>query len=94
MGASVAEQYLAQKGFQLQPSLASNIPLPTMGMQTPPGQQPMAPPGAATGIPGLPGTTLNSPSQLQMALMTGAMSPYDLYANQGQSSGGYGYGST
>jgi hypothetical protein len=41
-------------------------------------------PGGATGIPmtGIAGTTLNSPSQLQMALMTGALSPYDMYARQ------------
>jgi hypothetical protein len=60
------------------------------------GAQPLAPgsaPGQATGIPGLPGTTLNSPSQLQMALMTGAMSPYDLYANAGLG-GGFGTGSS
>ena len=44
-------------------------------------------PGAATGMPSMPGTTLNSPGQLQMALMTGAMSPYDLYANQAAASG-------
>jgi len=58
--------------------------------------QPLAPgsaPGQATGIPGLPGTTLNSPSQLQMSLMTGAMSPYDLYANAGIG-GGFGTGSS
>jgi hypothetical protein len=85
MGASVAEQNLAQH-YMLQPSLAAFTP------QMP--QQPMTPPGAATGIPGLPGTTLNSPSQLQMALMSGAMNPYDLYASQGQGAGGYGYGST
>jgi hypothetical protein len=77
MGQRMAEQALAQKGFLTQPSLAAFTP----GMP----QQPMTPPGAATGIPGLPGTTLNSPSQLQMALMNGAMNPYDLYA-----SGGYG----
>jgi hypothetical protein len=56
------------------------------------GQTPAAPPpmGAATGIPGLPGTTLNSPSQLQMALMTGSMSPYDMYANAAAYGGGFG----
>jgi len=52
--------------------------------------QPMAP-GQATGVPGMPGTTLNSPSQLQMALMSGQMSPYDMYANAGY---GGGFGST
>ena len=52
----------------------------------------MAPPGAATGMPSMPGTTLNSPSQLQMALMTGAMNPYDLYANNAATYGG-GFGS-
>lgn len=49
-------------------------------------------PGQATGMPGLMGTTLNSPSQLQMALMSGQISPYDYYANAG--SGGGGFGST
>ena len=45
-------------------------------------------PSLATGMPtsGLPGTTLNSPSQLQMALMSGSLSPYDMYARQ-QTSG-------
>jgi hypothetical protein len=47
--------------------------------------------GQVTGIPSLPGTTLNSPSQLQMALMTGQLSPYDLY---GQAGFGGGYGSS
>ena len=45
-------------------------------------------PSLATGMPtsGLQGTTLNSPSQLQMALMSGSLSPYDMYARQ-QTSG-------
>jgi hypothetical protein len=86
-GARTAQNALAQQGLQqgflTQPSLtaAANMgamrpPLPSTLQST---IQPMAP-GAATGMPGLPGTTLNSPSQLQMALMTGAMNPYDLYS--------------
>jgi N-acetylmuramoyl-L-alanine amidase len=72
-GRMAAMNDLAQRGFMVQPSLAAF---------TPPGvQPPVAPqmPGMATGMPALPGTTLNSPSQLQMALMTGSMSPYDMY---------------
>ena len=89
MGQRIAQNDLAQRGaqqgFLTQPTLAAN----TLGATRPP--VPSMMPGQATGIPGLPGTTLNSPSQLQMALMTGAMSPYDLYANAGQS-GGFGTG--
>ena len=49
------------------------------------GAQPLSPltaPGLATGMPtgGITGTTLNSPGQLQMALMTGSINPYDMYA--------------
>ena len=77
MGQRTAQQDLAQRGFSMQPQLASyygglgatRSPVPTMM------------PGQATGIPAMPGTTLNRPSQLQMALMTGSMSPYDMYAN-------------
>ena len=65
--------------------------LAAAGATRPPVQSMM--PGQATGIPGLPGTTLNSPSQLQMALMTGAMSPYDLYANNAAQGGGFPTGS-
>jgi hypothetical protein len=91
LGRTVAEQMLGQQGlaqgFLTQPSLAANLmgglraPVPSTIQST---IQPMAA-GQATGMPSLPGTTLNSPSQLQMALMTGAMNPYDLY-----SSGAYG----
>jgi hypothetical protein len=96
LGRSVAEQQYAQQGFMMQPSLAANAmganmmkpPVPSTLQST---IQPMAP-GAATGMPGLPGTTLNSPSQLQMALMTGAMNPYDLYG--GGAYGGAQFGST
>ena len=80
MGASVAQQALAQQGFLTQPSLAS-FGLGATRTATP------AMPGTASGLPSMPGTTLNSPSQLQMALMTGAMNPYDLYSGayaQGQ----------
>ena len=89
-GARAAQQALAQQGFMMQPSLAAfaqggvRPPVPSTLQST---IQPIAA-GQATGMPSLPGTTLNSPSQLQMALMTGAMNPYDLY-----SSGAYGLGS-
>jgi hypothetical protein len=81
-----AMQALAQQGFMTQPTLAAfgggglQSPLPSTAQST---IMPMAP-GGATGMPasGIAGTTLNSPSQLQMALMTGALSPYDMYARQ------------
>ena len=68
---------LAQQGFMTQPSVAAF----GGGLQSP---VPAAMPGSVTGMPttGIAGTTLNSPSQLQMALMTGALSPYDMYARQ------------
>lgn len=44
-------------------------------------------PDMASGMPSMPGTTLNSPSQLQMALMTGAINPYDLYSRSPAFSG-------
>ena len=85
-GRMQAAQNLAQQGYMMQPSLAA---------LTPGGQQPVVPssgvasqmPGGATGMPSLLGTTLNSPSQLQMALMSGSLSPYDMYARQ---AGGFG----
>ena len=85
-GRMAAMQSLAQQGFMTQPSLAA---------LTPGGQQPVVPssgvasqmPGAATGMPAMPGTTLNSPSQLQIALMSGSLNPYDMYARQ---AGGFG----
>jgi D-alanyl-D-alanine carboxypeptidase len=81
-----AMQALAQQGFMTQPSVAAfgggglQSPVPSTAQST---IMPMAP-GGATGMPmtGIAGTTLNSPSQLQMALMTGALSPYDMYARQ------------
>lgn len=76
MGRAVAQQALAQQGFLTQPQLAS-------AFTGAPPQQPIALPGTMTGMPSMPGTTLNSPSQLQMALMQGALSPYDAYG-QGQ----------
>lgn len=88
-GRGAAEQQLAQQGFMMQPSFAAlapggfRPPVPSSGVAT-------AAPGGMTGMPMMPGTTLNSPSQLQMALMTGAMNPYDLYANQAAA---YGAGS-
>ena len=75
-GQRAGQSWLAAQGFQTQPSLAAFYP------QAPPAPSGPLAPGAATGMPSMPGTTLNSPSQLQMALMTGAMNPYDLYANQ------------
>jgi hypothetical protein len=84
MGRAAAQQQLAQQGFMMGPSLAAFTP--------PQPQAPPPPPGSATGMPGmgLPGTTLNSPSQLQMALMSGALSPYDVYASGGFGGGGLG----
>jgi len=69
---------LAQQGFMTQPSVAA---FGGGALQSP---VPAAMPGSVTGMPttGIAGTTLNSPSQLQMALMTGALSPYDMYARQ------------
>jgi hypothetical protein len=70
----------------MQPQLASTYG--ALGA-TKPVVQPIMP-AQATGVPGLPGTTLNSPSQLQMALMTGQISPYDMYANNPAFGGGFG----
>ena len=53
-----------------------------------------AAPGMAQGIPSMPGTTLNSPSAVQMALMTGSINPYDMYARTGMMGGAGGFGST
>jgi hypothetical protein len=96
-GRALAAQDLAQRGFSMQPQLASVYGALGAG-------RPLLPsttgstiastmPGQATGLPpmGMPGTTLNSPSQLQMALMSGQMSPYDAYAAAGY---GGGFGST
>ena len=90
-GRMVAAQDLAQRGFSMQPQLASYYG--ALAATRPPVASTIASmmPGQATGLPALSGTTLNSPSQLQMALMSGQMSPYDMYANAG--SGG-GFGST
>jgi len=88
MGQRIAQNDLAQRGFSMQPQLASTYG--ALGA-TKPVVQPIMP-GQATGVPGLPGTTLNSPSQMYMALQSGAMSPYDLYASAVQS-GAYGSGS-
>jgi hypothetical protein len=81
-----AMQALAQQGLMMQPSVAAfgggalQSPLPSTAQST---IMPMAP-GSATGMPasGIAGTTLNSPSQLQMALMSGSINPYDFYARQ------------
>jgi hypothetical protein len=76
-------QRMAQYGVSTQPMVAgANSFTPTMGMMQPPGTQPMAQPGAVTGLPQMPGTTLNSPSQLQMAMLSGSLDPYALYARQ------------
>ena len=88
MGQRIAQNDLAQRGFSMQPQLASAYG--ALGA-TKPVVQPVMP-GQATGMPGLPGTTLNSPSQLQMALMSGQISPYDMYANN--PAFGSGFGST
>jgi hypothetical protein len=77
----LAQANLAQQGFQMQPSIGANF-TPTYGPMAPQSQQPMAQPGAATGMPMMPGTTLNSPSQLQMAMMSGSLDPYSMYARQ------------
>jgi hypothetical protein len=83
-GARAAENALAQQGYMMQPTLAAfggggvQPVVPSTIQST---IQPMAP-GQATGMPAMPGTTLNSPGQLQMALMSGSLSPYDMYARQ------------
>lgn len=88
-GARAAENSLAQQGYMMQPTLAAfggggvQPVVPSTIQST---IQPMAA-GQATGMPAMPGTTLNSPSQLQMALMSGSLSPYDMYARQ---AGGFG----
>ena len=87
MGQRIAQNDLAQQGFMMQPSLRRLHRRAPRGRRSRPIM-----PGQATGMTGLPGTTLNSPSQLQMALMTGAMSPYDLYGNAA-SGGGFPTGS-
>jgi Transglycosylase-like domain len=77
-GRMAAAQALQQQGFLMQPSLAANTPMassPVVASQGVASQMP----GMATGMPALPGTTLNSPSALQMALMSGSLSPYDMY---------------
>jgi hypothetical protein len=92
LGRNAAQQMLAQAGFQMQPSFASyaaGATRPVVPSTIQSSIQSM-PPSQATGLPGLPGTTLNSPSQLQMALMTGALSPYDLYSQQTAYGGGIG----
>ena len=88
-GRQLAANALAQQGFSMQPQLASTYA--ALGATRPvvPSTIASMMPGQATGVPGMPGTTLNSPSQLQMALMSGQMSPYDMYANAGYG-GGYG----
>jgi len=74
-GRIAAMDALAQRGFMMKPSLGAFAgPLPT--------PSPVLP-GMATGMPAMPGTTLNSPSQLQMALMSGSLSPYDIYGGGG-----------
>lgn len=90
-GRQLAAQDLAQRGFSMQPQLAST--LGALGATRPvvPSTIASTMPGQATGMPGMPGTTLNSPSQLQMALMSGNLSPYDMYATAGY---GGGFGST
>ena len=86
MGQRTAQQDLAQRGFSMQPQLASTYG--ALGATRSP--VPTVMPGQASGIPGIPGTTLNSPSQLQMALMSGQINPYDIYANNPAFGGGFG----
>ena len=87
----IAQEMLAQQGGMMSPNPAYNT---MMGGARPvvPSSQGLAsaPLGMASGMPSMPGTTLNSPSQLQMALMSGNISPYDVYAGLG--SGGLGSG--
>jgi D-alanyl-D-alanine carboxypeptidase len=77
-GRMAAIQALAQQGFMTQPTLAANTPMPTQSPVASVGTA-SAMPGTVTGVPSLPGTTLNSPSALQMALMSGSFSPYDAW---------------
>ena len=77
-GRMAAAQALQQQGFLMQPSLAANTPMPSSPVVASQGVASQMP-GMATGMPALPGTTLNSPSALQMALMSGSLSPYDMY---------------
>ena len=79
-GVQAAQQMLAAQGFMTQPTFAAYGAMPV---------PPVVLPGMATGLPGLPGTTLNSPSALQLAFATGSLDPYDRYSAQS----GYGYGS-
>jgi hypothetical protein len=80
MGQRLAQASLAQQGFQMAPSIAGAQSFtPTLG---PMAQQPMVSPGGATGMPMMPGTTLNSPSALQQAMMSGSFDPYNVYAAQ------------
>lgn len=83
-GQRIAQQDLAQRmaqwGMSSPPIAGASSFTPTMGMQPTPQQAQMQQPGQATGMPSMPGTTLNSPSQLQMAMMTGSLDPYSMYA--------------
>lgn len=84
MGQRAAQQALAEQGYMMSP-MPANM-LPSGGTQSP---VQAAPPGSATGMPaqGLPGTSLNSPSALQMAMLYG-MPPY-YGAQQQQQFGSY-----
>jgi D-alanyl-D-alanine carboxypeptidase len=75
---TAAMQALQQQGFMVQPTLAANTPMATSPVVASQGVA-SAMPGMATGMTGIAGTTLNSPSALQMALMSGQFSPYDAY---------------
>jgi hypothetical protein len=86
-GQNVQGQRLAQQANAQQMAQWGMAP-PTMGTNFTPTLGPMSltqqpqQPGAATGMPAMPGTTLNSPSQLQMAMMSGSLDPYSMYARQ------------
>ena len=90
-GARAAEQSLAQQGFMMQPQLAA---------LTPGARPPVVPssgsrrrcPARPAACPRCRGRRSTRPSQLQMALMSGSISPYDMYARQ--AAFGSGYGST
>jgi hypothetical protein len=94
-GQNTMGQRIAEQGYNLQPALANYYANPTRAPSLnalPPGA--LQAPGSATGLTsGLPGTTLNSPSQLQTALMYGSLDPNDPYGRFGGAQS-YGYGST
>jgi hypothetical protein len=80
-GQNTMGQRVAEQSYNLAPNMANYVAnqtrMPSLNALSPGAQQA---PGAATGLAGgLPGTTLNSPSQLQMAMMYGSLDPNDPY---------------